>query len=103
MNTYSKEVGEQESTVVVDGLTRGGSCTYRVQATEGAPGFNVDMSKWASTTKNVGSLAGAAHPRDEDSWAAHWIEWDDETDTFEDSSWPALTAQFYPVSCGTCS
>jgi len=100
---FVKDLGDTSSSVTISQMGRGDSCTYKIEAQTGAPGFNVDMTEWFSIKDNVGALPDSCHPYDENEWTAYWMEWDSDVDTFQDSSWPALTASFFNTECKVCA
>jgi len=111
---FIRELGESSATVSISNMHEN-SCTYKIEALGGAPGFNVDFTEF-ETRKQIfrdgarpevnarPSVEETFHNEEAYNWQAYWIEWDSSANTFQDTTWLGLNVDFSTVECGTtCS
>jgi hypothetical protein len=110
---YTKDLTESKSVFAITDMQAELSCSYKLETTSGAPGFNFDMSDWTHNSYAVfapGSRPEVASPQVQEShvdtaaFEVYWTEYDYfHADLWSNTTWPTPDLETVNIHCHDCA
>lgn len=113
---YVKDLTQSKSVFAITDMQAELSCSYQLETTSGAPGFNIDMSDWTHNALELnlfpapGSRPDVASPRVEDAhidtaaFEVYWTEYDYfHADLWSNTTWPVPSLETVNIECHDCA
>jgi len=112
---YIKSLTDAKSIITIPNMLEESSCSYKVEALTGAPGFNVDMTQFTSGEYTEYRSAGSRPEveaavidkiwnQEYEAFRVTWLEYDSiDIDFFQNTTWPSEATVSTLIDCDTRS